>query len=495
MRILVLLMLLCLPLDAQSFDRERSRFVTQDQGRAGCYAPFEVFVQGGGDSVEIISFAPGIEMVYALALDGGNGRALVPVYVGPGAGLRIAGTEDAAQELRPKPPRGVPASYERPYAAVFAPDPVGARAALPSRPGALACDYFDSRDFFTDWRLLDGYDALVIFNPGAGRLPPGAQRAIAEFCSLGGACFVAGSFQLGERAAEIPAPGEPESLTFAGVPVLRYGYGAGAVYRVEYASLREANARDVIEAALRDHLRFGATDAPGGMPPSRAVPPLPSPVAAPEPIESRPGLLFGALVSGLLLSLLLLPVVLRRIGRGAWCGLGALGVGGVVFAVAMLQAPPGTRLNAGLIEWAGAEAGVAATRGFVVPQAGGMRTLTLRLDTADRRLARPQAGGSGWIVDEPLTRPGTAGPAVTMQGGSVQGQMFRDFAMEARRGNTVFAAADGALLDWWLESNAMRGRDARLFSGKSAGGEIRYTGQVLSESAWIRVHNLRAKRD
>ncbi len=486
------LCLLCTALAGQSIDRERSRFVTQEQGRAGCFAPFEVHVTGGGDSVEVISFAPGIELVHALALDGGSGRALVPVFVGANAGIRLRPGGDAWQ---PALPRSVAPSYQQPYTAVFAPDPVGARAALPPTPGQLACDYFETREFFADWRLFDGYDAIVIFNPGAGALAPGAQRAMAEFCSLGGCCLVAGTFQLGERAQDIPAPGEPQMLYFAGVPVQRFGYGAGAIFRVEYNLLREASAREVIRAALLHHLRFGAAGVPGGQPASRAAPALPPPLAAPQPAEAAPGIAFAGLASALLLALLLIPAVLRRLKRPALAAPGAMLGAACVLGLALLQQAPQPRAQCAVIEFAGPEAHVASTRTFLVAEPGVSAPLSIMLDGTDLRLARQLPGSTGWIVDEPLTRPQAAGTAAVMEGGMVNGLVYRDFLLRVHDGETSFAPADARLLAWWLESNAMRGRLAMLEPGKPGPRDSRYSGWDLTEASRVRVLNLRVDGD
>lgn len=490
---IALCLLLCTALSAQSIDRERSRFIAQEQGRAGCFAPFEVQVSGGDNSVEVISFAPGIELVYALALDQGSGRAVVPVFVGANAGIRLMPGGD---ELQPVMPRSATPSYQQPYAAVFAPDPVGARAALPPTPGQLACDYFETREFFADWRLFDGYDAIVIFNPGAGELAPGAQRAIAEFCSLGGCCLVAGTFQLGEQARDIPAPGEPQTLQFGGVPVQRFGYGAGAIFRVEYNLLREASAREVIRGALLHHLRFGAADAPGGQPASRSAPALPPPLNAPQPAEAAPGVAFAGLVSTLLLALLLIPAVLRRVKRPAWATTGAMLGGACVLGLALLQQAPRPRAHLAVLELAGAEAEVAGTRSFLMVEPGQTAPLSIALDEADRRLARRLPGSAGWIVDEPLTRP-AAGSAHggLMEGGMVNGRVYRDFVLQVRDGETAFAPTDAPLLAWWLEANAMRGRLATLEPGKPSTRDTRYTLWDVAELSRVRVLNLREAGD
>src|SRR5690606_38459275 len=156
------------------------------------------------------------------------------------------------------------------------------RGVLPSTPRGAVCDYFDLADFFTDWRLMDGYDAIVIFNPQETRLPVGSQRAMAEFCSLGGAALVVGSFRFGEKAVDLPPPAEPRLMQFRDVPLQRMGYGAGAIYRIGFEELRHSqSAPDVIIDALRDHLWFGANRAPAGTPESR-VPPTRSPMGPPQ---------------------------------------------------------------------------------------------------------------------------------------------------------------------------------------------------------------------
>jgi hypothetical protein len=288
-------------------------------------------------------------------------------------------------------------------------------------------------------------------------------------------------------------------LYFAGVPVQRFGYGAGAIFRVEYNLLREASAREVIRAALLHHLRFGAADAPGGLPHTRAAPALPPPLAAPQPAEAAAGVAFVGLASALLLALLLIPAVLRRLKQPAWAASGAMLGAACVLGLALLQDAPMPRAHLAVIELAGTEPQVAATRTFLVAEPAHTAplsiTLAITLDGADRRLARRLPGSMGWIVDEPLTRPQAAGTAANMDGGMVNGRVYRDFVLQVRDGETAFAATDAPLLAWWLESNAMRGRLATLEPGKSGPRDTRYSGWELSEVSRVRVTNLHVAGD
>lgn len=276
MRLLLpLLALLCGCVSAQTIDAERSRFLSAPNGRTGTYAPYRLVLTDlqGADSFTVHSDAPGVSLRREVASAGKQELEVVlPIMVGDDVTVRVsdeAGLERASISPR-MPLRRIEPDYARPYAAVFSNNPVYARVLVPNSPRTAVCDYFELGEFFNDWRLFDGYDALVIINPDEARLPPGSQRAIAEYCSLGGNALIIGSFRLGEKDVDVPAPADPQVLLIRGVAVQRFGYGPGAIYRVGFDDLQHSQlAADVVVDALRDQFWFGAADAPGGKPQSR----------------------------------------------------------------------------------------------------------------------------------------------------------------------------------------------------------------------------------
>ena len=471
--LLLSLALLCSSISAQAFDAQRSRFLSSPNGRTGTYAPFRVVLTDmkGADTVTLFSDAPGVTLERQVATAGKDEVSVViPVMVGQEARLRVtdaAGTE--TNTLTPTLPlRRIEPDYARPYVAVFSSDPVYARVLVPTAPRTSVCDYFELAEFFTDWRLLDGYDSIVIINPNEVRLPPGSQRTIAEFCSLGGSALVIGSFRLGEKDVDVPAPGEPEFLIARDVSAQRFAYGPGAIYRVPFDQLQRSQmAADVVIDVLRDHLWFGADQAPGGTPQSRIAPPR-APFPPPLPAEDvSPTPLFWGLAGGVLLLCLLTPLIGARLTKRTWPTqlavlAGCAGLGGL--AMTQTRPLPVVEVTA-LVRTGDGEA--ASNRVFVLGQHEGGDTLTIRLNDAnDNRLVRRLTAGPGWtawVIDTPRApSPEVRAEGNTLVGGMVGDEIFRDFGTRARRGDTNFSTSEGHTLDWWLEQNAYRGRKAVL---------------------------------
>ncbi|MCB9895489.1 MAG: hypothetical protein H6839_13660 [Planctomycetes bacterium] len=473
MRLLLpLLALLCGCVSAQTIDAERSRFLSAPNGRTGTYAPYRLVLTDlqGADSFTVHSDAPGVSLRREVASAGKQELEVVlPIMVGDDVTVRVsdeAGLERASISPR-MPLRRIEPDYARPYAAVFSNNPVYARVLVPNSPRTAVCDYFELGEFFNDWRLFDGYDALVIINPDEARLPPGSQRAIAEYCSLGGNALIIGSFRLGEKDVDVPAPADPQVLLIRGVAVQRFGYGPGAIYRVGFDDLQHSQlAADVVVDALRDQFWFGAADAPGGKPQSR-IPPQQTPYPPPlPPADAAPTPLFWGLGGGVLLLCLLAPLVGARVTKRTWPAqlvvlAGCLTVGGV--AVTQDRPLPTIELTSVL---RGGEGAAASQRTFMLAEDSWNADIEINLNDADRRLARRLAGRPGWnawAIDLPLVAlPDTRGDSSELTGAMVGDEIFRDFATRAHRGGTQFSTSDAYLLEWWLEQNAFRGRNASL---------------------------------
>lgn len=489
MRWLLLILLCASPLAAQSIDRERSGFASGQNGRTGCFAPYRVVVKdtGGLDSVRVTSSFGNVQLSREVATEGRpEVRLLLPVFVG--AGTTVSVGSDVHEPVLPM--RRLEADYGRSYVAVFSPDPVAARYILPGDPSLIMTDQYDLSEFFTDWRLLDGYDAVVIFNPADARLPAGSQRAIAEFCSLGGAVLIAGSFRLGEQAQGLPAPAEPTVHSFRGVGAQRFGYGAGAIYRVGWDDLRRSQSAQLsISDALLHHAWFGAERAPGGKRETRANA-GPAPVAPPLPLEAAaPGPLFWGLAAGLLLLCAFAPAVIGRLTRRLWPAQLALLAGcAAISAAATLQERPLPVIETSVMIFDG-EGEAASARVYVRVMAPWRDALQVNLDDpAVRYLPRPMSSGPGeqcWLLDVPLAAAAIPGAEPTlMEGGMIGAATYRDFAARAHRGETGFSTADAWLLDDWLESNAYRGRRATLTPLEWPETGIRFDGaKVLRRGA------------
>lgn len=471
MRFWLPLLLLCLApaLAAQKVDRVRSGFLSAPHGRPGTCAPYRVvFEAPAGSTAEVESRWGSVVLTRQVAVAGSPTQALIPVFVDPAVevAVRVGEQQETFQPVLP--PRLLPADYNRLYAAVFSRPAEAGRLVLPPEPGALAADYFETGEFFTDWRLFDGYDAIVLFNPDDVRLPAGSQRALAEFCSLGGSVFVAGSFRFGEQAGDLPAPGDPVPLVFSGVPVSRYEYGAGAIYRADFAALRDSpSARKVIVDALFHHAWFGALKAPGGPPPARALPPAPFSYAHGPGAEPTPGFWFFGPAGLLLLACAVGPLALARAARlRALQALPALGSAVLAGGLALLQPPPESAVEAyALVQSGPRNDGPAALRAWVVAQPQWRRQWQVPLEAPGVRiLPRPVAatGWPRWEVDVPLAAGWASRPGVRLAKARVGEVLFRDYAKRAREGSTEFAQEQALLLEWWLENNAWRGREATL---------------------------------
>lgn len=485
----LLLILLCGPLCAQSFDEGKSRFLSAPHGRTGTWAPYRLALTNldGLDTVTVKSIAPGVVLEKQVAAAGvSEVEIILPVYLHEGARLLVGETE-----FKPElPVRRVEPDYARAYTAVFSSDPVYARGVMASTPTGAICDYYELGQFFTDWRLFDGYDAVVIFNPTDVRLPAGSQRAIAEFCSLGGVVVVAGSFLFGEKGVNVPPPAEPTLPVLRGVRAQRYGYGPGAIYRFGFDDLRNSpSAHLVLADALHDQMWFGATRAPGGKPMSR-IPPAGRPHPSPLPLEEvRPTTLFWALGGGLLLLCGLAPVLAARATKRAWVShsvlaLGCAGIGGG----ALLQDSPQAPMEYSMIVSTG-EGEAASARLYVQAEHTWGNTLTVSLDGDSRDLPRQSdapPGWHAWTLDRPLVKtPADRSDAVTLKRARIGELIFRDFATQAHRGGTDFSTSEAFLLGWWLEENAYRGRTEQLApleplaEGYSQpGAEMRYRGGI-----------------
>ncbi|MBX3459463.1 MAG: hypothetical protein KF696_05755 [Planctomycetes bacterium] len=458
-------LLLCATLSAQAIDRDQSRFMSEPHGRPGTCAPYRLVFKASQHTERIEVRHGNVMLVHEVAAQPEQTVvAVIPVYVAPGVSIHAAG-----DELTPRLPlRRLEPDYEQPYVAVFAADALYARPLLPSAPGEVMCDYFENREFFADWRMLDGYDAVVMFNPEAQRPPAGTQRAIAEFCCVGGVAVIVGSFRMGERVEGLPAPAEPELLTVAGVRAQRMAYGAGAIYRIEFDELRTAGRpHAVLRAAIVHHTWHGANRAPGGKPYSRAPSTRPILLEPGQPEDPAPGPMFFGLAVGLLALCAVLPLLAKRLRGGAYWGMPILAVGAIgIGALGRMQQQPRPLLDA----WAvlSAESPDAARpawlREFLLPGQDVPEVLEVRLGAEPHALPRPWRNGhglNGWQVDYPL-QAGTPGPAVELSQGRVGDVQFRDYAAMAWRGEGGFGHGTAPLLEWWLEENAWRGRQAQL---------------------------------
>lgn len=501
--VLALLLLACTGLlDAQAIDRQRSRFLSEPNGRAGTCAPFRLrFSAPAGSLVEVEIRWRSVLLAKTVPVADAAAETVVPVPVAQGVSLTVR-VDGAIDTFEPRlPSRLAGASYDQPYVAVFASDPMYARAIMPGGAGALLVDYFDTAEFFTDWRLLDGYDAVVLFNPDDARLPAGAQRAFAEFCSLGGAAFVAGSFRFGEQAVPVPSPGEPELAQFDGTAVHRFDYGAGTIYRCEWEALRKSrSAQQVIRLALCDHMWAGAAVAPGGPAASR-TPPSSLPVLRPGPqAKGAPGPLFWVLAGALLFGAALAPVIASRISGRTWLpgaaiAVLAVGIGGA----ALTQGGPTPVADTWVVFATGPRVqGPCSARGFVLAEPA-ITEWKIELDApGERPMPRPVPaveGRNAWVVDRPLAGSirAQAGRA-ELRSGRVADANFRDFAAAARLGSHGFNDENGRVLEWWLENNAWHGRSAAVAPARAGllplppGADERGRGAIA-------VTALRAMRD
>jgi hypothetical protein len=459
-----LVVLLAPLLAARAIDRERSRFLTEPHGRPGTCAPFRLVFTAQSDVERVTVTHANTRLACDVStLPGEKAEVVVPVFVSPDVVIGVAG-----DEFTPRLPlRRMEPSYDQPYAAVFASDIVYVPTLVPNDPGRMACDYFENREFFTDWRLLDGYDALIMFQPESQRPPDGTQRTIAEFCSLGGVAIIVGSFRMGEKAEGLPPPGAPEVMTVGDVAAQRMAYGPGAIYRFEFDALRRhGNPHVVLREAILDHLWFGNDRAPGGLPPTRASaahPPMLAP-AAPDP--QRPGVLFAALGGAMLLICGVAPLVAGRFRAGRWVVGPAIVVSAcAIAALATLQSQPQPVVDQWIVVNGGPDdSAVTSIRAICLPGEAVANMLDVDLQSTPRWLPRPFRGAQGhegWQIDVPLVG-GEHDAAVEYAEGRIGGVNFRDYAALAYDGEGGFSTQQARLLDWWVETNAYRGRAAAL---------------------------------
>lgn len=463
---LALLLLCAAAAPAQAIDAARSGLLSAPRARPGCFAPLRVVFEAppGATGALIESVSPGVVLTRQVNLSkAGATEARIPWFVGAGSFVRVSISGASAEFTPPMPARPQLPSYGRHYTAVFAPDPAAAREAL--RPGdEWPCDFFSDSEAFEDWRMLDGYDAVMLFNPGSAAWPAGLAQALTDFASLGGAIITTDSFTPPKATA-------PTTLALEDVAFSRQFCGAGAVYRVRHASLLAAtNPSRAIIAALRDHRWHGADLPPSGPAPSRAISePHARAWLVPLPPHEPPAPpLFFALCGLLLLASLLAPVLAARLSRRVWPGALAVFLASLAVAgPAALQPGPPVTIEASQVELALGD--VASRRSFVTAPVsqGSALVWAVNLDAAGPRLLPRQAPArvqySAWMVDEPDSKPmRAAAQGFELKAGSISGEMFRDFAASARRGQTSLDEGKALVLDWWLEANAYRGRDATL---------------------------------
>lgn len=464
--VLALLMLCAAAAPAQAIDAARSGLLSAPRARPGCFAPLRLVFEAppGATGALIESVSPGVVLTRQVNVSGtGATEARIPWFVGAGSFVRVTIGGASAEFTPPMPARPQLPSYGRHYTAVFAPDPAAARDAL--KPGdEWPCDFFTDSEAFSDWRMLDGYDAVLLFNPGSAAWPAGLAQALSDFASLGGAILTTDHFAPLKASA-------PTTLVLGDVAFSRQYCGAGAVYRVRHASLLAAPQPGLaLTAALRDHRWQGAPTPPSGPAPSRAVSephargwlvPLP-------PHEPSAPPLFFALCGLLLLACLLGPVLAARLSKRAWPGAICVVLAALAVAwPAALQPGPPLTIEASEVELIVGD--VASRRSFVtapMPE-GNSLVWTVNLDSPGPRLLPRQAPArveyGAWMVDEPDSQPMKTKPvAYELRAGSIAGEMFRNFAVRARRGQTSLDDGQALVLDWWLEASAYRGRDAAL---------------------------------
>lgn len=489
--LLVLSLLLCCaaPAFARAIDTERSRFLAEPHGRPGTCAPFRLVFKASASTEEIVVEHGNTRLTRRVAAEPGETvEVRLPVWVAPGVTIRVAGD---VWEPR-QPPRRVEPSFEQPYAAVFAADAVYVRTLVPTQPGRILCDYYENREFFDDWRMFDGYDAIVLFKPEVQRPPAGAQRAIAEFCAMGGVALIVGSFRMGEQVEGLPPPAEPEHLIFSGVSAQRMAYGAGAIYRFDFAELAQGPGPQlVLRQAILDHTWFGSEQAPAGPPQSRVAPAVAPGLMPGTPEPPRVGAPFFGLAAALLLLCALAPRLARRLHWPGWASPAAIAAGAAcIGALALLLPQPRPLVDVWAVARAesGEEGRPAALRALLLPGAGVPAQLEVPLDGEERWLGRPMRtaqGAAGWQIDMPGSFA-PEGEPFELRDGRVGDAQFRDFAARAYRAGSGFQAGRAPLLEWWLEQTAYRGR-AMSFApaqwepaipGALEGAELRFRGAI-----------------
>ena len=464
-----LLTLLCLAgaLDAQSIDRQQTRVLSAPHVRPGCFAPLSLVFDApkGATSARVESVSPGVVLTRQVNIgESGRVETRLPWLAAEQSFVRVI-IGDGSSEFTPAmPSRPKVPGFGRVFCAVFSPDVAAARLFL--KPGdELTCDFYDSSEAFSDWRMLDSYDAVIVIDDGRASWPAAFLASLREFCSLGGVVIHAGKAEFefyGSKA---------DTGVFNDLACLRRAFGIGAAYFCSHESLaRHPSPSKAIIAALRDHRWLGADTPPSGRPVSRAVsephergwlvPAGPSPLFAPP--------VFFALSGLLLMITLLVPVIVRRWTQKPFAApLAIVGGAGLIALGGALQPGPPATAEMHCVEWR--QGDIASRRCFVsvVAQSGGPEEWRVELDAEGPRALPRKAPArqhqQAWIVDLPLMPllERTAAK-ITLREGGIENLMFRDFAAKARRGQTEFDPDQSLLLDWWLEAFAYRGRDASI---------------------------------
>jgi hypothetical protein len=282
-----------------------------------------------------------------------------------------------------------------------------------------------------------------------------------QFTTIGGTIVVVGDF--------IHGPNE-QPIDLAGLSGTRIYQGTGAFYQVGFDNWANHSSRArVLIQAIRDHRWRGDDMPPSGSAPSRAVSePYERGWLFPQGQEPPRAPAWFFALSGLVLLLTLLgPIVGARLTSRAWVAPLAIAVGATALCwLGSLQSGPPATVEVFTVESRGGD--VASTRSYVTCEdiPGAPEILTINLDAeGPRRLARSapaRMGCRAWVVDTPLTTPLEMGKRVDLREGKIEDLIFRDYAAKARRGQSHFDEGQARILDWWLEANAYRGRDARL---------------------------------
>ncbi|CAG0930914.1 hypothetical protein PLCT1_01583 [Planctomycetaceae bacterium] len=450
---------------AQAINHDETRLLSAPNGRPGCYAPLQVVFDApdGVKSALVESISEGVVLTRQVNIDKpGRITTRMPWLVAKGSKVRVTIAGQSDEFAPPMPSRPQTPGYGRIYAAVFTPDIAKARELLP--PGDdLTCDFYSDREEIEDWRLLDGYDAMILLAAHQLKWPEPIQLSVDRFLSLGGVF-------LSDFLLPVGGPGEGEKIDCGGVQCQHATYGAGGSYRFEYDHwAKSTSPRSVVIAACRDHRWRGNDMPPSGPAPSRAVAePFERGWLHPQGQEppSAPAWFFA--LAGLVLLLTLLgPIVGARLTSRAWVAPLTIALGATALCwLGSLQSGPPATVEVFTVESRGGE--IASTRSYVtcedIPGAPAVWTINLDAE-GPRRLVRPapaRLGCRAWVVDTPMTKPLEAGNAVDLREGKIEDLIFRDYAAKARRGQAHFDEGQARILDWWLEANAYRGRDARL---------------------------------
>lgn len=456
---------------AQAINHDETRLLSAPNGRPGCYAPLQVVFDApeGAKSALVECISDGVVLTRQVNIEkAGRASTQLPWLVAKGSKVRVTINGQSDEFTPAMPTRPQPPGYGRLYAAVFAPDVARARDLLP--PGDdLTCDFYSEREAFEDWRLLDGYDAVLILDTANAAFSAKFWAAIREHRTLGGVTLSHTGLQSGAGISPIlgAEPDEEASpWSFGECAGLRYVGGAGAHYGF---SRTGRFSRAVLIAACR-HQRWRGDDIPpAGPAPSRAVAePFERGWLYPQGQEppSAPAMFFA--LAGLALLLTVLgPIVAARLTSRAWVAPLAIAVGATALcALGLLQSGPPATVEVFSVESRAGD--LASTRSYVSCEAisGAPETWTIHLDAeGPHRLARSapaRVGCRAWVVDTPLTPLLEAGRPVTLVSGKIEGQIFRDYAAKARRGQTGYDEGSARILDWWLERFAYRGCDARI---------------------------------